>query len=71
VKPRDVLSVRSRPQDHPYSTQVHWTFSTEGELAQVLEEVKAEFLEAALVPLVLNRDELERVIDKLRSEFGC
>jgi hypothetical protein len=59
------------PQDHPYRTRVHWTFSSKDELAKVLEEVKTEFLETTLVPLLLNRDGLERIIGNFRSEFCC
>lgn len=59
------------PEDHLYRTRVHWTFSSKDELAKVLEEVRAEFLETTVVPLLLNRDGLERMIANFRSEFCC
>jgi len=59
------------PKDHPYRTKVHWTFSSKEELLCVLGEVKVEFLETTLVPLLLNRDELERLIGNFRAEFCC
>ena len=58
-------------QDHPYRTQVYWTFSSKEELAKLLQEVKAEFIERTLIPLLLNRDRLERIIESFRSEFCC
>jgi hypothetical protein len=57
------------PKGHPYRTKVHWTFSSKEELAKVLEEVKTEFLETTLVPLLLNRYGLECLIGNFRSEF--
>jgi hypothetical protein len=59
------------PQCHPYRTKVHWTFSNGDELAKVLGEVKSEFLETILLPLLLNRDKLESIVDSFRSEFCC
>ncbi len=57
------------PRDHPYRTKVHWSFRTEGDLERDLEELKEEFLEATLKPLLLNREGLERVIGSFQSEF--
>lgn len=59
------------PQGHPYRTQVYWTFSSKDELKRVFEEVKIEFLETTVLPLLLNREGLERVIDNFRAEFCC
>lgn len=57
------------PKNHPYRTKVHWTFKTKEELEKVLAEIKAEFLETTLRPLLLNREGLERVIGSFQSEF--
>lgn len=57
------------PQDHPYKTQVYWTFSSKAELIEVLEGVKMEFIEPTFVPLLMNRSELEHIVEKFRSEF--
>lgn len=57
------------PKDHPYRTKIHWTFKTKEELTKVLEELKEEFLETTLKPLLLNREGLERVIGSFHSEF--
>ena len=57
------------PKDHPYRTSVHWTFSSEDELLRVLGEVKVEFLETIIIPLLLNRDALERLVNNFRAEF--
>jgi hypothetical protein len=59
------------PSDHPYRTRGSWMFSSKDELAKVLEEVKMEFLGTTLVPLLSNRDGLERIIGNFRSEFCC
>lgn len=58
------------PRDHPYRTRVHWTFQNEDELTKVLEEVRDDFFETTLKPILLNRDGLERVIQSFHSEFG-
>lgn len=56
-------------KDHPYRTSVHWTFNSKNELHRVLAEVKADFLETIVVPLLLNRDGLERLVNNFRAEF--
>jgi hypothetical protein len=57
------------PRDHPCRTQVYWTFKSKEELLRVLGEVKNEFLETTVVPLLLDRDRLGRLIENFRSEF--
>lgn len=56
------------PSDHLYRSQGGWMFSSKDELAKVLAKVKTEFLETILVPLFLNRDRLEHVIDSFHSK---
>lgn len=56
------------PHSHPYRTQVYWTFSNEEELSSVLKEVKAEFFESNLSPLLVNDDELERLVGRFQRE---
>jgi hypothetical protein len=56
-------------KDHPNRTRIHWTFSSKEELLRILGEVKTEFLETTLVPLIFDRDGLERLTEEFRSEF--
>jgi hypothetical protein len=57
-------------KDHPYRTRVYWTFCSKDDLLRVLEEVRTEFLEPTLMPLLQDRDRLDRVIRAFRADCG-
>jgi len=54
--------------EHPYREGTHWNFHNEEELFRVLSEVKADFVEAILIPLLDSQDALERLIDRFRRD---
>ena len=57
------------PKNHPYRTKVYWTFASKEELLKILVEVKQEFLETTVVPLLQNHQKLSTIIDNFQSEF--